>query len=72
MSAISSWASLELPVERGDWVGCAEALAAHGLPPAHPTWQPDSGIVDGRRMRFSEEGRLPLLASAGPGPRPDR
>ncbi|MDM0027525.1 ankyrin repeat domain-containing protein [Variovorax saccharolyticus] len=68
-----SWASLNQPVERGDWVGCAEALAAHGLPPAHPDPEgPDSVIVDGRRMRFSEEVADFLLASAGPGPRPDR
>lgn len=31
-----SWASLNEPVEGGDWVGCARALCAHGLPHARP------------------------------------
>ena len=31
-----SWASCNEPVAGGDWVGCAQALAEHGFPPATP------------------------------------
>lgn len=49
-----SWASTNEPVEGGDWVGCAEALVAHGMPAARPDPEdPEGAIVDGRRMRFS-------------------
>ncbi|HJQ56760.1 MAG TPA: ankyrin repeat domain-containing protein [Vineibacter sp.] len=51
-----SWASWNEPVDGGDWVGCAEALVAHGMPralpdPADSTWV----VIDGRRKRFSDE-----------------
>jgi len=52
-------------VEGGDWLGCAEALVAHGMPAARPDPQaPDGAIVDGRRKRFSEEVTQ-LLLEAG-------
>ena len=60
-----SWASCNEPVEGGDWLGCAEALVAHGMPAAQPDPQaPDGVIVDGRRKRFSEEVTQ-LLLEAG-------
>jgi hypothetical protein len=51
-----SWASRNEPVEGGDWLGCAEALVAFGMPRAEPEPQ-ESGyvLIDGRRMRFSDE-----------------
>jgi len=59
------WASCNEPVEGGDWLGCAEALVAHGMPAARPDPQaPDGAIVDGRRKRFSEEVTQ-LLLEAG-------
>lgn len=51
MSGTLSWASLNEPVKGGDCLGCAEALAAHGMPPAQPDPQGDSSVLlDGRRM----------------------
>jgi ankyrin repeat protein len=51
-----SWASLNQPTEDGDWVGCAEALVAHGLPGAQPDPGGSDGvIVDGRLKWFSDE-----------------
>ena len=56
VSGTLSWASLNEPVEGGDWLGCAEALVAHGMPAAQPdTEGTDSVMVEGRRMSFSEE-----------------
>ena len=50
--------------EGGDWLGCAEALVAHGMPAAQPDPEaPDGVIVDGRRKRFSEEVRDYLLSA---------
>jgi ankyrin repeat protein len=51
-----SWASLNEPADGGDWIGCARALVAHGMPkgsrdPAHP----DAVIIDGRAKWFSDE-----------------
>ena len=60
-----SWASCNEPVEGGDWVGCAEALVAHGMPSARPDpGNAESVIVDGRRKRFSEEVTAFLLEAA--------
>jgi len=59
------WASCNEPVEGGDWVGCAEALLAHGMPPAQPDpAAPDGVIIDGRRKRFSDDVTDALLSSA--------
>ncbi|KRR20224.1 hypothetical protein CQ14_23565 [Bradyrhizobium lablabi] len=57
-----SWASLNEPVEGGDWVGCARALRDHGMPgateiPADPDWV----MVAGIRKRFSDEVSEELL-----------
>lgn len=68
-----SWASRNEPTGIGDpdWVGCASALMAHGLPkaerdPSHP----EHALIDGRAMRFSEEVTEVLLkgGSVPPGP----
>jgi hypothetical protein len=52
-----SWASVNEPTGIGDpdWVGCARALLAHGLPgverdPANP----ERVLIDSRPIRFSE------------------
>jgi ankyrin repeat protein len=57
-----SWASLNEPVEGGDWVGCARALLDHGMPGA--TIIPDNPervLVAGARTRFSDEVTEELL-----------
>lgn len=57
-----SWASLNEPAEGGDWVGCAQALADHGMPPAQPDPQGSTGVlIDGRRKWFSDEVTDQLL-----------
>ncbi|GGC56343.1 ankyrin repeat domain-containing protein [Chelatococcus reniformis] len=51
-----SWASCNEPVDGGDWLGCAEALVAHGMPMAQP--DPAGGadvVIEGYRKRFSDE-----------------
>ena len=58
-----SWASLNEPVEGGDWVGCARALRDHGMPrataiPDDPEWV----LIAGVRKRFSEEVTEELLS----------
>lgn len=58
VSGTLSWASLNEPVPGGDWIGCAQALVAHGMPTARPDPEStDDGAVllGGRRSRFSEE-----------------
>ncbi len=52
-----SWASCNEPPDgEGDWLGCAEALVAHGMPAARPAPEsPDWVLVDGQRYVFSEE-----------------
>jgi hypothetical protein len=57
-----SWASLNQPVEDGDWVGCATALVAHGMPlaqrdPDDPTYV----LIAGKRKQFSDEVTAFLL-----------
>jgi hypothetical protein len=51
-----SWASLNEPEPGGDWLGCAQALVAHGMPAARPDPQtPDGVLVGERRYGFSDE-----------------
>ncbi len=54
-----SWASCNTPDADGapgDWLGCAQALVAHGMPGARPDPEaPDSVRVGGQRYRFSDE-----------------
>lgn len=62
-----SWASLNEPVEGGDWVGCARALCAHGLPPARPDpGGADIVLVGDRRYRFADDVADALLDAGGP------
>nr|WP_145552003.1 hypothetical protein [Variovorax boronicumulans] len=51
------WASCNQPEDgAGDWLGCAQALVAHGMPGAQPDPQdPDGVLFQGRRARFSDE-----------------
>ncbi|SIQ56984.1 ankyrin repeat domain-containing protein [Pseudacidovorax sp. RU35E] len=51
-----SWASLNRPVQGGDWPACAQALLDHGLPPARPDPAgSDAVLIEGRPYRFEEE-----------------
>jgi len=60
-----SWASYNQPVEDGDWLGCAEALVAHGMPTARPDpASADTVLIDGRPGVFSEEVAEFLLGAA--------
>ena len=62
-----SWASINEPSVSGehDWVGCARALAMHGLPPIEPDpSNPERVLIGGRPVRFSPEVTDALLASA--------
>ncbi|MGJ7488780.1 hypothetical protein [Variovorax sp. ZT4R33] len=64
VSGSLSWASLNRPTEDGDWVGCAEALVAHGFPGAQPDPDGSDGvIVEGRLKWFSDEVTECLLGS---------
>lgn len=55
-SGTLGWASLNRPVEDGDWLGCARALVAHGMPLGMPCADgSDDILLDGRRKRFSDE-----------------
>jgi len=57
-----SWASWNQPIDDGDWVGCAEALVAHGMPGAQRDIEdPDCVVVAGKRRRFSEDVAAYLL-----------
>jgi ankyrin repeat protein len=60
-----SWASQNEPVEGGDWLGCAEALVAHGMPVAQPDpGGGDSVFVGTHRKWFSDEVREYLLSDS--------
>lgn len=57
-----SWASLNEPVEDGDWAACARVLLDHGLPTArgYPA-DAETLIIDDRKMRFSEDAAEVLV-----------
>jgi ankyrin repeat protein len=62
-----SWASRNEPTAGGDWAGCARALLDHGMPGAKPDPDdPELVVIDGRRMRFSDEVSAVLLGRARP------
>jgi hypothetical protein len=57
-----SWASINEPVEGGDWAGCAQALVAHGFPAAaHDPADAETVVIDGRRAGFSADVTEVLL-----------
>jgi hypothetical protein len=58
------WASRNEPVEGGNWLDCAEALRAHGMPSAQPD-PAGSGtvIINGHHKWFSDEVTEFLLAA---------
>lgn len=69
-----SWASCNEPDEAefgragqdfGDWLGCARALVAHGMPMGRPDpHDPDAVLIDGRSLHFSDEVTDFLLGAA--------
>jgi hypothetical protein len=65
-----SWASINEPTggENPDWVGCARALVAHGLPKVEldPS-NPERVLIEGRPARFSEAVTEVLLEGEGGG-----
>jgi len=68
VSGTLGWASLNQPVNDGDWVGCALALMQHGMPPVRrdPT---AAGVVlmEDRQRQFSEEVTAVLLGDTSDG-----
>ncbi len=65
-----SWASCNEPVEGGDWIGCAEALLASGMPAARRDPAGSNAVlIDGKLKLFSDAVRDVLLA-ASPGASP--
>jgi hypothetical protein len=61
-----SWASLNEPLEGGDWVGCARALFSHGLPRARPDPSgSDIVLIGDRRYQFADEVTDVLLGAEG-------
>ena len=60
-----SWASLNQPAAGGDWVGCAQALVAHGMPTVRPDPHNTEGVLIGEhRSMFSEEVTDYLLGAS--------
>ncbi|MEC7761690.1 MAG: hypothetical protein VX874_07255 [Pseudomonadota bacterium] len=62
VSGTLGWASMNRPEPDGDWVGCAQALRAHGMPglrraPGDPTTM----LLEGRPRQFSEDVAACLL-----------
>lgn len=55
------WASCNRPNENGDWLGCAKALVAHGMPRARRPPGSDADelprfvIIDGREEEYPDE-----------------
>jgi hypothetical protein len=69
-----SWASINEPagVEHGDWIGCASALLAHGLPGiARDPADAERLLIEGRSMRFSEGIAQALLPDDPAASKPD-
>jgi hypothetical protein len=66
------WASCNRPDDaEGDWLGCAQALVAHGMPGARPDPQnPDGVLVQGQPARFSDEVAEFLLEAGAAQARP--
>lgn len=66
-----SWASLGEPDGSGgsdnrDWIGCARALKAHGLPSVkQDPVNPERVVIEGRLKRFSEAVTEVLLSDSG-------
>ncbi|RWM40100.1 hypothetical protein [Mesorhizobium sp.] len=60
------WASVNEPESEGDWLGCAEALVAHGMPAGRPDPQGRRGVVafDDEPLVFSDEVADFLLGRA--------
>ncbi len=57
-----SWASLNQPVEGGDWVGCARALRDHGMPGAIAiAGDSEHVMVAGVRRQFADDVTEELL-----------
>jgi len=57
-----SWASLNRPLDDGDWVGCAAALVDYGMPWAERDHtDPDGIVVAGKCRRFSDDVTAFLL-----------
>ena len=51
-----SWASLNEPACGGDWLGCARALVAHGMPAGSPDSDQAGGvIINGETKWFSDD-----------------
>jgi hypothetical protein len=70
VSGTLSWASTNTPTDDGDWLACAEALVAHGMPAAQPDPQSaDSVLMRGQRKRFSDEVTEFLLEEGRRAPR---
>ncbi len=68
-SGTLSWASLNEPVPGGDWVGCAQALVAHGMPTARPdphSTTPGAVLFGAGRSLFSEDVAEYLLGALPP------
>ncbi|MDG3441432.1 ankyrin repeat domain-containing protein [Nitrospirillum amazonense] len=64
VSGTLSWATLNQPEDSGDWVACAQALLAHGMPVAKAPADGHGGVlIDGQRKWFSEEVTEVLLAA---------
>lgn len=58
------WASVNEPESAGDWVGCAEALVAHGMPAGRPDPQGRRAVAfDDTVMIFSDEVTDVLLGA---------
>ena len=58
-----SWASLNAPVEGGDWIGCARALRDHGMPAATAiAGDSEHVMVAGVRRQFSDAVTEELLS----------